>query len=590
MESNKSTGETKIKGTETFVKKVVVPARKTKIKTDKEFYLVKAMSKSPIKQARKDKDDLAFLKDVSENMPMHTNRPTEEQEWEKTAMEVAKTLKKEKHMEMAELVVLPLTDQKNILKAIQAPSAWSAFFDLQAFPHIENFTDNEDFRDNVPYFKACLDLRAEMSVGVGYDITDTTTEETSPQEQFLRDEFDRLKIKDTKLTRTQNNRDLYGNSYWYIKWADNKRAGKKYIEKIIIIYPRRMRIRLDKRPGNPIIGYAYQPPMFVPGTIPIPIPLEPKAVINFFGDVYDDKPYGYSKVKGIKEILQGRWDLNILIPIFYKHYAKPWVHWKINTEGLQPDQAQTFITDMFNAMEDAGPDSDMVTTDRWEATSFGAGNQTQDPIGFIEDFDNQLFGNMKVPETYFKAKGTTDRMILKQDDNFKREMIRIQTLFREKLGEELIKPMLQAEFGPQTTTTIDPETKVETKVKNYEVPEIIWEEVFEESKEDTANRVRADYVAGGITLNEFRKETDRDPLEENQVEGLKTDMTDEGSEVIGDSGGLGVNPETLEPKQPTVETPTEPKAPKATVPTVQTASKRREVIKSDGIKITLEED
>ena len=584
-----------------FKKEQAPSSRLKKEQISDELFTVRAVSKNPIRQLGKDENLKSFYEELDMKMPFHQERPIEENVWAQEQTEVAVKLKKEYDMELAELLVLPLTEKENILKAIQANSAWSAFFDLQAFPHLESFTDNEDFRDHVPYFKACLDLRAEMSVGVGFEITDKTTEETTPQEEFLRKEFDRLHIEE-KLVRTQINRDLYGNAYWHLKWIVNS-TGKKSLEKIVVVYPPRMRVRLDRRAGNPIIGYAYQPTMFVPGTIPVPVPLETKAVINFWGDRYDDKPYGYSKVKGIKEVLQSRWDINILTPIFFKHYAKPWVHWKLNTEGLQPQQVSTYIDDMFGAMEDAGPDSDMVTSDRWDAVTFSAGNQAKEPVIFTEDMDNQLFGNMKVPETYFKAKGTTDRMILKQDDNFKREMLRIENQFNKQIVEELIKPLLFIKFGPHVSplvgkesgkVLIDPVTKEPMEKNNYEIPEVMWSEVFEESKEETANRVRADFVAGGITLNEFRKETDRDPLEADQVGELQPqqqemDQYGQPNDMGMAPGNLGAEPESIEPQepkvmQPTVNNPTTPQ-PKVAPPTL----KKREVLESSDMKITLEE-
>jgi len=588
---------------EVLLKSEKAPSFKLKEEhTEKELNFARAIDRSPFKQLGKDEELKEFFDGLGVNIQMHQSRPTEETVWAQEQTEVAEKLKKKFDMELAELIILPLTEKENILKAIQAPSAWSAFFDLQAFPHLENFTDNEDYRDHVPYFKACLDLRAEMSVGVGFEITDKTTEETTPQEEFVRKEFDRLHIEE-KLVRTQVNRDLYGNAYWHLKWEIDKPTGNKFLERIVVVYPPRMRVRLDKKAGNPIIGYAYQPTMFVPGTIPVPVPVETKAIINFWGDRYDDKPYGYSKVKGIKEVLQSRWDINVLTPIFFKHYAKPWVHWKLNSEGLQPQQVTTFIDDMFEAMEEAGPDSDMVTSDRWEATTFSAGNQAKEPTIFTEDMDNQLFGNMKVPETYFKAKGTTDRMILKQDDNFKREMLRIENQFNKQITEELIKPLLYIEFGPQMVTAkgkqsgeilIDPVTKQPMEKKNYEIPEIMWSEVFEESKEETANRVRADFEVGGITLNEFRKETDRDPMEDDQLQELQPQQQGMDQFATTDNmgmspGNIGINPESLEAPEPKVMQPTvnAPMTPKPAIP--KPTLKRREVLEASDMKITLEE-
>jgi len=137
-------------------------------------------------------------------------------------------------------------------------------------------------------------------------------------------------------------------------------------------------------------------------------------------------------------------------------------------------------------------------------------------------------------------------------------------------------------------------TKEPMEKNSYEIPEVMWSEVFEESKEETANRVRADFVAGGITLNEFRKETDRDPLEADQVSELQPqqqemDQYGQPNDTGMAPGSLGMTNESIGPQepevmQPTVENPTTPQ-PKVAPPTI----KKREVLEASDMKITLEE-
>ena len=532
----------------------------------------------------KSKMDRAYTAELSERMPTHDKRQTEEEEWAEIALEVGAKLKEKRHIEMSELVVMPLSETRNILQSIQAPSVWSAYFDLQTYPHIEVYSDNEDYRDHVPYFKSCLDLRAEMSVGVGFEIRDDTSEETSPQEEYIRSEFDRLDINTGKLIPTQVFRDLYGNGYWHLKW-NKTQDGEKYVEKIINVFPKRIRVRLGRQKGSPIIGYAYMPAMFVIGQIPSPVPLDLKSVIHFKGDIYDDRPYGHSKVKGLEEILRARWDLNILLPIYFKHYAKPWIHWSYNSEGRVPKQIKNDINDMFGAIEEAGPDSDMITTNAWTATTFGAGAHQKDPKTFIEDLDGQMFGALKVPETYFKPKGTTDRMILRQDDNFKREMGRIQGYFSKVLLEDLIKQLCQLKFGPQFKTITDPTTGEKTEAKQYEVPEVVWNELFEEEKKDKSERVRADFQSGIITINEARKETDRDPMEDDQLgELIPSESMDMLNQTVGPEGELNLEQPNLNPtqlNQPVFNAP-ELKPPMIT-------ATRREVVETADVKVELED-
>ena len=240
-------------------------------------------------------------------------------------------------------------------------------------------------------------------------------------------------------------------------------------------------------------------------------------VIHFVGDDYDDTPYGYSKVWGIEEVLRARWDINILLPIFFKHYAKPWIHWKMERAGLTEKQIKARVDEMFSLMQEVGPDSDMITDDRWSPSAFSAGNLQQNPQLLIDDLDNQIFGQLKVPETYFKSKGMTDRMILKGDDNFTKEMKRIQNDFSWNLSK-LNKMLLEKRFGRREQIK-DPETG-ESKW-SYEIPDVVWNAVFEEQITEKSNRTVNEFNAGLVMLNEARKALDKPPLEEDEIQEMQ---------------------------------------------------------------------
>lgn len=476
-------------------------------------------------------------------------------------------------MEVASYQDLPPEQKEEKLKAIQADSEWMAFYDLQAFPPREPYGENEDLFENSPYFKAALMLRADMSVGVGIkDIKDKHSEQETPQEKYIKRIFDQLKIGQL-LPKTQLHRDLYGNAYWHIEWTGDV---LNPIEKIKIVQPPRMRIRISKEVGNNIIGYAYIPPTFVYGIIPQPVPLDLGDCIHFVGDNFDDTPYGYSKVFGIKRLLQSRKEVNILEPIIYKHYTKPWIHWTIDTEGMSDLQIQSYMNDMVTSMREAGPESDMITTKRWLATVV-SGSQAKDKSlveHLIQDNDSQMFSVLKLPETYFKPKGSTDRMLIKQDDNFRREMNRIQNDFNVTLKEKLIKPLLEKRFGPQMVVSQDQDGN---PVYNYEIPDIVWNEVALENMFDLHDNIRQNVAAKLLTVNEGRKKMGEDELTPEQEQDLLTE-----GEKSPSSPKEGQNPlGDLNSKNPITDPVNNPR--------FEQTSKRKHVVEDAELRLVIEE-
>lgn len=417
-----------------------------------------------------------------------------------------------------ETSILKLSDdeKRKKLEAIEASSEWSAFYDYQAYPPREAFQENEELFLAVPYFKAGLFLRAEMSVGVGIKkISDGTSDTETPQEKYIKEEFDRLDLE-KKLITLCLYRDLYGNAYLYKEWITDLN-GKKYLKAITVLFPPRVRIRMDKEDPGKIIGYAYLPPIFVPGQFYQPVPMELTDCIHFRGETYDDLPYGYSKVRPLVRVLQARRDINIMEPLIYKNTIKPWLHYQFDGENLGETKIDAEINGMITQLSQAGPESDLVTSKRWTVNSFSAAQAKNDNTvkTLIEDQDNQIFGELKIPETYFKPKGTTDRMILKQDDNFSKEMKRIQHYFGWQLREELIVELLENKFGPPTT---------------YKVPEIEWNDILEVNAFERNTDTRETFKSGIITKDEARKEMDLPPIEEatqgQQVPGAAAPSTD----------------------------------------------------------------
>ena len=423
-------------------------------------------------------------------------------------------------------------EKERKLKEIGASSAWGAYYDLKAFPPRENYNDNENFFENVPYLKECIDLRAQMSVGVGLELRDDQEDEETPQEIFLNNEYKRLKIP-SKIHKGQIHDDLYGNSYTYLEWMYDKKGIKKTgLKNVKTLQPTRIRIRLSPEEGNPVTGFVWAPPQLIIGQVPIPIPIPVDEMMHVQGDDYDDIPYGYSKIFGIKQALQARWDINVLLPILFRQYAKPWIHFKVDREGIDDNKIASIIDDMSTLLEQTGPDSDLITSNRIDSSVFSGNQAMKHPIELIDDVDNQIFGQLTVPETYFKAKGSTDRMILKQDDNFIRAMRQIQEKWATILTEKLNKPLLEAKFGSQfklkQVTELDEngiEVTKTVKEEKYKIPEVKWKEIFEEDKNQLYERESRLFEKGLSPLNETRKMINREALDDTEMEELNNQRT-----------------------------------------------------------------
>lgn len=461
-----------------------------------------------------------------------------------------------------------MTDEEKKLKLeeIGASSEWAAYYDLQAFPPRESFRDNEELFLNVPYLKSGLILRADMSVGVGIkDIKDEETEDETDQEKFIKREFDRLDIE-KKLHKTSMYVDLFGNAYWYKEWYQDAYNGKKRMKTVSVLHPARVRIRLNKFNSLEKIGYAYLPPILVPGNYLQPEPITLTEMIQFKGEEYDDLPYGYSLLRALLTVLQARWDINVIEPIIYRHAAKPWIQFKLKSAGLSDAEIRQYMNDLETVLKASGPESDLITLDLWEASSFSGGQASNGNIvkSLTDDVDNQIFGVLKIPETYFKPKGTTDRMILKQDDNFSKEMKRRQNYFGWLIREELIVPMLEAEFGARVKV----QTLDGTEKYNYEIPSIVWNDVLEINEFERNNDIRENLKVGILNVDEARKDMNL-PEREQPQETLPVNLDQ------------GLNAPINVPQDQPVVMPS--------TPLPESSVKRKEVLQEGNVRLTIEE-
>jgi HK97 family phage portal protein len=386
-------------------------------------------------------------------------------------------------------------------------SPWTALFSREIFKPVENYRLNAAMYLTIPYLHAAINLRARFSVGVGYRITAEKGLEDSAEVKYVQDLFKRLRI-DRLLYKIAIHRDIYGNAYLY-----KLRSEDGHVIRLIPVQPERVHIRLSKETSE-LLGYIFQPPQLVIGQIPHPITLHKSEMIHFKANDITEFPYGISLIQPVLNVLKARSDVNLILPILFRHYSKPWLHYKYKTnERDTPQIIQREINNMIDTLSNADPDSDLITTDKWDTTVISPPSIGANPEEIIKDLDRQILGVLGVPESYFKATGSTDRMISEQDKGFITMMQTVQEEISEVLMNELIIPELQLTFG-----------------KNLKViPQIQWNEITSKSLSEVRKDVVEMYNSGLITLNEARKLMNLPPLTDEEMRELKREHVSVGT-------------------------------------------------------------
>ncbi len=406
-------------------------------------------------------------------------------------------------------------------------TGWALYFSLSSIKSPEDYARNVDLVYNVPYLNASILLKAQLSLGCGFDVNYGAESMEVAEEKLLRRYlFDRLKIKTQKLVKTGFHLHTYGNAYWALR-----RDEKGLVDKITILQPERIKIFLDPMTTK-ILFYIYLPPVIGGTTIasypsdgrvnpnilsgvtlsyPTPIVMHPEDICHFKINDFTEYPFGFSDVKSCIDPATARLDVNILSPILFKKYTKPMIHWKLTTEGISPKQVAAKQTEMSNILENMEPGSDPITTDRWDATVISV-SQGKDEIGVLAaDMDTQMFAATGVPETYFKSAGSTDRMISESDKTFLSRMKIPQQIVAEQIEDKIMNPRIHYEYlnKKKVKEMVNGSDVVEDILTVYDswlasepkLPKVEWENIFKQDETQTISNAIALLNAGIIDVD-----------------------------------------------------------------------------------------
>jgi len=460
-------------------------------------------------------------------------------------------------------------------------TGWSMYFSLTAIRSPEDYSKNVDLVYNVPYLYASLNLKAQLGLGARFDVNYPDEEQEIPEEKFIEKLlFDKLKIDGRVLKKTDFHLSLYGNCYWHLR-----RGEDGITDKITILQPERMKIFLDPMTTK-ILFYIYLPPI-IGGTVltpypetrenpnlvhnmaltyPLPIVIAPKDIIHFKQNDYTEYPFGFSDIKSCIDPAQARFDINLLAPIIFKKYAKPMIHWQMKKEGLSGKAIEDKLNEHMNMLEDMEPGSDPITTDIWTANPLNAPQGKNDLLNLTIDLDTQIFAVTAVPETYFKPKGSTDRMISEQDKTFLGRLKDRQEYVGGMIEDRIINPAIDIEFdkkkkevdGILNTEPTPDETindflkeKGSHMVEELRYPKVEWKEAFKQDETQTIANTISLLQAGIINEDRAAKRVNEKPQEEDEDEKKESEeQVQESNEAMGEGeedifslmkGGLDVN-------------------------------------------------
>jgi len=455
-------------------------------------------------------------------------------------------------------------------------TGWALYFSLSSIKSPEDYARSVDLAWNVPYLFAAILLKAQLGLGCGFDVNYGAEAVEVPEEQLIRKYlFDKLRVNAQKLIKTGFHLYQYGNSYWALR-----RDKKGLVDKITILQPERLKIFLDPMTTK-ILFYIYLPPIIGGTTIasypsdgrvnpnilsgvtlsyPTPIVMHPEDICHFRINDFTEYPFGFSDVKSCVDPATARLDMNILNPILFKKYTKPMIHWKLTTEGIGPVQVKAKQDEMVTLLEDMEPGSDPVTTDRWEATVISV-DQSKGAIGDLtSDVDTQIFAATGAPESYFKSRGSTDRMISEQDKTFLARMKIPQALVAEQIEEKLIKPRIFQEIknkqavkefvnGPDvvedTLVTYDSWLQDEPKY-----PKVEWNNIFKQDETQSIANAIALLNAGIIDVNRAAAMVGEIPAAEQKSNDInKVGIDDPLYGKKQDTSGLGGTPALSAPQE-----------------------------------------
>lgn len=325
-------------------------------------------------------------------------------------------------------------------------------------------TTQQDFKDN-----EMMGGQDPQSQGMqnGQMPMDGMTQESSEMEEKVK--WTKWFIK-KKINLTTNFRkkisfhtSVYGNAYIHLH-----RDEKGIVDKLTILQPERMKLYLDPLTTK-VLFLVYLPPI-LGGTMiaaypsanrlqdismlnapvlrfPSPVVIPVKDMIHFKVHDYTEYPFGFSELKSAVDICQARFDINLLAPYYFKKYCKTMLHVKYDNENAQGGKLEKKISDMKSELEDLEPGSDLITGPFWTVEAIGPGTGQSEIFALTNDLDEQLFAVTGVPITYFKPKGSTDRLVTNEDKVFLGKLRQEQETFIDQISRKIIIPAINEKFG-----------------------------------------------------------------------------------------------------------------------------------------------
>ena len=424
-------------------------------------------------------------------------------------------------------------------------TGWALYFSLSSIKSPEDYALNVDYVYNIPYLFSSILLKAQLGLGVGFDVNYGSEDLEVPEEQVIRKYLHKdLNINTQKLVKTGFHLYSYGNAYWALR----KDAKTGLANKITLLQPERLKIFLDPMTTK-IMFYIYLPPVIGGTTIasypsdgrynpnilsgvtlsyPTPIVMHPEDIIHFKINDFTEYPFGFSDVKSCQDPCSARLDVNILAPIIFKKYTKPMIHWTLDTEGIPAKQVEAKKDEMVTLLQNMEPGSDPVTTERWKADTIDVGANKNDIFTLAADMDTQIFAATGAPETYFKPKGSTDRMISEQDKTFISRMKIPQSIVGEAIENQLIKPKIDYELGLKKDVkkkmgVTDAMEEMLLQKQSYmadtpKYPEVTWNEIFKQDETQAIANSIALLNSGVIDKSRAAVKVGEKPIPQQLVE------------------------------------------------------------------------
>jgi hypothetical protein len=394
-------------------------------------------------------------------------------------------------------------------------SGFSMWFGVQSIRSPEDYARNVDLTYNVPFVNAGFQLKGALSLGASFDIVHGSEEEETPEEALLKNIFfGKLNINTTRLKKTSFHLDTYGNAYWHIR-----RDKQGFPDKVTILQPERVKVFLDPRTTK-ILYYVYLPPILAgmvltpypnvrdnPNLLhgpalsyPAPIVIDPQDIIHFKENDYTEYPFGLSCLKSVLDPCTARLDINLIAPMIFKRYAKPYIHWRLDPMvpfQLTKGQIEGYIDGMKNELQNMEPMSDPITTTRWSAQTIGAAQGKAELLTILQDMDNQIFSAVGVPEPYFKPQSGSDRMISEQDKTLMAAMKQRQDMVGNLMFDKIIKTVVDTYDMQINKNLIESGMEPMPERQWNQYPQLQWRETFKQDQTQTIQNTLA-LVQSGI--------------------------------------------------------------------------------------------